>query len=174
MTEEFAFIGHDFFGGDVAAKSNYRAVVKAAFDEVNRQYLPGQGRSFTPVYADTTQTECPGIFHALRHQNLFRPGQGYWSEIRGKITVAKFSIFDLTHHRLRSHLNENVILEYGVALGLKKQCHVLATQFHLVKRFLSNIDGTFIRAYHDDVMLNQAIIEICYLHAAAILQRKNS
>jgi len=35
MLEEFAFVGHDYFGGDIAAKSNYRTVVKAAFDEVN-------------------------------------------------------------------------------------------------------------------------------------------
>jgi hypothetical protein len=60
MAEEFAFIGHDFFGGDAVAKSNYRAVVKAAFDEVNRQHLLGQGRSLTPVYADTIHIECRG------------------------------------------------------------------------------------------------------------------
>jgi hypothetical protein len=113
----------------------------------------------------------PGVFHALQQQNLFRPGQGYWIEIRGKITVAKFAIFDLTHNRLRSHLNENVILEYGVAIGLKKPCHVLATQFRLVKRFLSNIAGTFIREYHDDATLSEAIVEICHLQATAFSKR---
>jgi hypothetical protein len=165
MAEEFAFIGHDYFGGDKAAKSNYRAIVNAAFDDVNRQYLLQFGRSFIPVYGDTTQVECPSVFYALAQKGLFQPGQGYWVEIRGKITMATFAIFDLTHNRLRSYLNSNVILEYGVALGLNKPCYVLATQFRLVKRHLSNIDGTFVREYRDDPALRQVIMEICRLQA---------
>jgi hypothetical protein len=164
MLEEFAFIGHDYFGGDVAAKSNYRSAVKAVFDEVNRQYLSPHGRSFTPIYGDTTQAECPTLFDSLFKQNLLRPGDGYWVEIRGKISVATFAIFDLTHNRLRSNLNPNVILEYGVALGLNKPCHVLATQIRLVKRHLSNIDGIFVREYHDEAALHKAISGICRLH----------
>lgn len=95
MLEEFAFIGHDYFGGDIAAKSTYRTVIKAAFNEINRQYLLPHSRSFAPIYGDTTQAERPTLFDSLFKQNLFRPGDGYGVKIRGKISVTTFAIFKI-------------------------------------------------------------------------------
>ncbi|MCI0698013.1 nucleotide-binding protein [candidate division KSB1 bacterium] len=168
MAEEFIFIWHDYFGENVKAKSKYRAIVKAAFEEVNSKYLLPYGRNFTPVFGDTKQSECPALFQVLSQQDLFQPNQGYWIEIIGKISLSTFAIFDLTHNSLRSHLNANVILEYGVALGLNKSCHVLTAQLRLVKRHLSNIAGTLVYPYNNTAALRNAIIEICQLHATML------
>lgn len=119
--DKLVFFGHDFFGDDPARKALYRAGIDRTIQKANADgRVVAREHVYHVIYGDTSIAGHVPLHARLQSLGLRSPTMPfYWIEIRNRIKASDLCLFDLTNWkpRLKRHLNYNVLLEFGVALG---------------------------------------------------------
>jgi hypothetical protein len=148
MRNVAVFLGHDSFGTDHTRRTQYRVAIAKACDQANQDPLVRRKRlRFIVVYWDTELGELLELFRRRRRfwrgrrEKKFRSDARFWMHIRLVITECDYVLFDLTYRDNSSPFNSNVLLEYGLAIGLKKKVHCFGTSRDNFNKYLRDQAG---------------------------------
>ena len=170
MKVVFVFVGHDFFGTDKARKQAYREVIAQAFVKANRDIdVRAKDIKFVPVFADTRPGDIIPLWRSIRARRRHRQDGRYWMKIRTLIAECKYALFDLTFRDNSAPFNANVLLEFGVAIGMKKKIRSFGNSRENFKRYLSDQAGYDFPQYITPDELRQVVKDLLlhYLDAKA-------
>jgi hypothetical protein len=152
------FIGHDYFGSNSQnqRKLDYRNAIVEACEEIN-QYLQIQrrGLQFSVIYGENPEDNAE-FMRRLKRRKLALNAD-FWRTIRLTIELSDYALFDVSYRNPAAHrLNTNVVLEYGVALGLGKNPRVFCNEASrpLLRTHLSDLASQLYHVY-DDQYSNQ-------------------
>lgn len=174
MREVIVFLGHDSFGSDHARRSEYRDAIAEACHQANENpYVQRKKIQFIIIYWDTELGELLEIFRRQtffwrRHlERKFRSDARFWMHIRALLSECHYALFDLSYRDDTIPFNSNVLLEYGVAIGLTKKVQFFGNKREHFKRYLSDQAGYDFAQYSTPEELTKVVrtLLILYLYA---------
>ena len=170
--------GHDFFGGDAERMAHYRSAVAQACEQANQDPdILAAGLHFNIIYANSRPDEIRATLKnpivagrrvAAKHR--YRNDGRFWMKIRALILACDYALFDVSYRDNEAPFNSNVILEYGVAIGLNKIARFFGNSRENFKKFLSDQQGYDFPQYNSLEELREVVKELLIDYLEAIPQ----
>lgn len=171
MRDVFVFLGHDFFGREKDRRVAYREAVAKGCELANQDSdVQSQGIRFTILYADSSPTAIGSLWRRARAHGRFRYDGRYWMKIRALIAECDYTLFDLSYRDGTAPFNSNVLLEFGLGIGLKKRTRSFGNSRANFTRLLSNQAGYDFPEYNSLDELQLVIEELLLQYLDTIPQ----